>query len=115
MTVALVGIGSLEPSPLLRQSGNAIPADAQDALRAVDAVGDICLRYFDASGDLVDSEFNRRVVGIDPTALRAVGRRVGVGGGSRKHAAVLAAVRGGWVNVLITDLGTATVLDGEAE
>lgn len=110
LTVLLAGIGSLEPSPLLRESGNAIPQADQDALRHVGAVGDVCLRFFDADGQEVPSEIGRRVVGIPSELLRNVPRRVGVAGGQRKHAAIRAAIVGGWVNVLVTDTDTAQAL-----
>lgn len=110
LTVLLAGIGSLEPSPLLQRSGNAIAETDQEALRALGAVGDICLRFFDAQGRHVDSDLDARVVGIDPATLMRVPRRVGVAGGQRKHSAIRAAVLGGWVNVLITDLETAEAL-----
>ena len=50
LTMALVGIGSLEPSPLLRASGNALAEQDQELLREAGAVGDICLRFFDEDG-----------------------------------------------------------------
>lgn len=107
LTTVLVGIGSLEPSPLLRDSGNGLPDAEQDVLRDLGAVGDICLRYFDADGAPVVSDVDSRIVGIDADQLRAVPRRIAVAGGQRKHAAILGAVRGGWVNVLVTDLDQA--------
>lgn len=107
LTILLAGLGSLEPSPLLLQSGNAIPAGDQSTLRELGAVGDICLRFFDADGRPVASDFDDRVIGIGPETLRAVPRRVGVAGGRRKHSAIRAALVGGWVNVLITDTETA--------
>ena len=110
LTVALLGIGSVEPSPLLRQSGNAVDPEQQRELRALGAVGDVCLRFFDAQGTLVSSPFNERVLGVPPELLKAVPRRVGVAGGTNKHAAIRAALLGGWVNILVTDLGTADVL-----
>jgi DNA-binding transcriptional regulator LsrR (DeoR family) len=103
LSMVLVGIGSLEPSPLLRQSGNAMADRDQDALRDAGAVGDICLRFFDGDGRAVRSDVDSRVVGIDAEQLRAIPRRVGVAGGARKHSAIRAALRGRWVNVLITD------------
>ena len=36
--------------------------------------------------------------------------RIGIAGGAEKLAAIRAALRGGYVNVLITDLDTATAL-----
>ena len=70
----------------------------------------MCLRFFDADGRFVDTTVNERVLGIGVDELRAIPRRVGFAGGSHKHGAIRAAVRGGWVNVLITDVHTARFL-----
>ncbi|MFZ0530648.1 MAG: sugar-binding transcriptional regulator [Propionicimonas sp.] len=110
LSILLAGIGSLEPSPLLRESGNAIPLTDQDELRGQGAVGDVCLRFFDASGRAVHSSIENRVIGISAEVLRQVPRRVGVAGGVRKHSAIRAALLGGWVNVLVTDTRTAAAL-----
>jgi DNA-binding transcriptional regulator LsrR (DeoR family) len=107
LTMVLVGIGSLEPSPLLRQSGNAVSPEDLQLLRDAGAVGDICLRFFDEHGEPVRSSFDDRVVGISVPQLLEVPRRVAVAGGERKVTAVLGALRGGWVNVLVTDVETA--------
>ncbi|MBM2614778.1 sugar-binding transcriptional regulator [Actinoplanes sp. LDG1-06] len=110
LTMVLVGIGRLPPSEFLRQSGNAVgPAD-QAALRAAGAVGDVCHRFFDAAGEAVPNDLDNRVIGIDQSALRAVPRRIGLAGGPEKRDAIRAALLGGWVNVLITDLATAQSL-----
>ncbi|WP_276617576.1 sugar-binding transcriptional regulator [Streptomyces coryli] len=110
ITVALLGIGTLAPSPLLRRSGNAITAADQTQLTKLGAVGDVCARYFDATGNLVDAPFNDRIIGIDPDHLRAVDRRIGVAGGPDKVAAIRGAVAGGWINTLITDAEVARQL-----
>jgi DNA-binding transcriptional regulator LsrR (DeoR family) len=107
VTMALVGIGSLEPSPLLRSSGNAVVEADQEMLRRLGAVGDVCYRFFDEDGTLVRSELDDRVMGIPPEKLRLISRRVGIAGGERKLTAIRAALLGGWVNVLITDLNMA--------
>ncbi|MER7233955.1 sugar-binding domain-containing protein [Streptomyces olivaceus] len=105
LTLALVGIGSLAPSPLLRRSGNAVTARDQRQLKELGAVGDVCARYFDA--DPVDAPFNDRLIGIDLDRLRAVERRIGVAGGTDKSAAIRGAARGRWINILITDVEVA--------
>ncbi|WP_052436165.1 sugar-binding domain-containing protein [Georgenia sp. SUBG003] len=110
LTVALVGIGALEPSPLLRESGNTLAEADRRRLSELGAVGDVCLRYFDGEGQLVASGFDDRVAGITPDLLRAVPRRVGVAGGEGKVDAVRGAILGGWVNVLVTDSRTAELL-----
>ncbi|PZG19104.1 sugar-binding transcriptional regulator [Nonomuraea aridisoli] len=113
LTMALVGIGSVQPSPLLRDSGNAIDPADQDQLIAAHAVGDVCQRFFDSTGELIHSDLNSRVVGIDPEVFRTIPRRIGMAGGERKHAAIRAAITGGWVNVIITDVTTANALLNE--
>ena len=115
LDLALVGIGSLEPSPLLRQSGNALTEAEQAQLRSAGAVGDVCLRFFDETGMTLDTALNQRVVSISAADLRHVPRRIGVAGGAEKYRAIRAAVRGGWVNVLITDLDTARGLVEDAD
>ena len=99
LTMALVGIGSLEPSKLLQQSGNAVAIEEQEKLRSAGAVGDICLRFFDATGRPVGGNLDNRVLGITAKTLRSVPRRVGVAGGARKFGAIRAALAGGWLSV----------------
>ena len=112
--MVLAGVGSLEPSQLLQQSGNAIAETDQESLRSLGAVGDVCLRFFNEEGAAVKSPLDRRVLGIDAETLRSRPRVVGVAGGGRKFTAIRAALLGGWINVLITDLETAQRLDAEA-
>lgn len=94
LTMALVGIGSIEPSPLLRESGNAVAESELPALREAGAVGDVCIRFFDEDGRHVVSELDDRVLGIGADTLQAVPRRVAVAGGARKSTAIKAALRG---------------------
>lgn len=110
LSVLLAGVGSLEPSSLLRQSGNALAPENEAELRRLGAVGDVCLRFFDSDGKAVKSGIDARVVGISRDELLAVPRRIGVAGGVRKHSAIRAAVVGGWLNVLVTDTATAEFL-----
>jgi DNA-binding transcriptional regulator LsrR (DeoR family) len=46
--------------------------------------------------------------------LRKVNRRIGVAGGRGKVGAIRAALKGGWINGLITDRGTAERLVSES-
>ncbi|WP_431927772.1 sugar-binding transcriptional regulator [Nonomuraea jabiensis] len=110
LTTVLVGIGSLDPSPLLRDSGNAISEEDFETLRGLGAVGDVCLRFFDAEGQLIASPLEERILGISAADLLRVPRRIAIAGGRRKTAAIRAALRGGWVNTLITDVGVAEQL-----
>lgn len=113
LTVALVGIGSLDPSPLLRQSGNTINTTQVAEMRELGAVGDVVLRFYDEQGDLVPSSLDDCVVGIDEQTFRGIPRRIGVAGGQEKHQSIRAALLGGWVNILITDRTTAEFLTNQ--
>lgn len=112
VTLALVGIGALEPSHLLSASGNAFTAEEQHELQELGAVGDICVRFFDADGVPVASPLDDRVIGVDLEQLKQPRRTVGLAGGPRKFAAIQAALRGRFINVLITDRFTAQRLAG---
>jgi DNA-binding transcriptional regulator LsrR (DeoR family) len=110
VTLGLVGIGSVDPSDMLASSGNIFSAQELDELRRLGAVGDVCLRYFDANGSPIQSVMNDRVIGMGLEQLREIKRCVGVAGGRRKVAAIRGAMRGKYINVLITDVHTAKEL-----
>lgn len=110
LDVALVGIGSMEPSRLLASSGNIFSSAERAELSRQGAVGDICFRYFDAQGEPVKSVLMQRVIGVELSSLKRVRRVVGVAGGRRKVDSILAALRGRWINVLITDRRAAEAL-----
>lgn len=111
MSLALVGIGSMEPSKILVNSGNVFSAEERAQLRKQGAVGDICFRFFDKRGNPVHSPLNHHVVGIELEALKHIDRVVGIAGGPGKLEAVFAALLGRHIkNVLITDLNTANKL-----
>jgi Putative sugar-binding domain/Amidohydrolase len=107
LDLALVGIGSLDPSPLLASSGNIFSEGERRQLRRSGAVGDICFQFIDEKGKLLKSPLMDRVIGVDLVTLKASPRVVGIAGGLSKVRAILASLRGKWINVLITDRQTA--------
>ncbi len=112
---ALVGIGALDPA--LSSLVRAGYLDEHDLrrLRRDGAVGDVCGRHFDADGCPSDVELNRRVVGLDLETLHRIPLVIGVAAGRAKAEAILGALRGGHLGVLVTDSAAATeVLSLEA-
>lgn len=103
ITLAIVGIGSVEPSKLLASSGNVFSTEELKALQDAGAVGDICLRFFDVNGAEVNLPLDKRVVSIRLDQLAQAKRIVGVAGGPRKLNAVRGALNGKHINVIITD------------
>lgn len=112
VTLALVGIGAVEPSRILARSGNVFSPDELESLREVGAVGDLCLRFYEANGTPVITPLDARVIGMNLYQLGRVKRSVGIAGGHRKVEAIRGAIKGGWINVLITDQFTAEKLTG---
>ena len=110
MDMALVGIGALEPSKALASSGNIFSSQELKTLRNRGAVGDICMRFYDAEGTPINSSLNDRVIGIELAQLKRAKRVVGVAGGQRKRTAILGALKGQWISALITDRSTAEYL-----
>jgi DNA-binding transcriptional regulator LsrR (DeoR family) len=113
LSVALVGIGVLHPSRLLDESGNVFSEDELGELEQLGAVGDVCLRFFDARGGSVASPFDERVIGLSLDGLRRVPRSVGVAGTEEKLDAIRGALEGRLINVLVTDRFTAERLVAE--
>lgn len=111
LDVVLMGIGVLDPAhSTLLQEGYIDQSLMQEFL-GKGAVGDIALRYFDANGGAeAFSDFNERVAGISLRRLAQVPRRIGVACGKPKIAPVLGAIRGRYINILITDTECAAGL-----
>lgn len=105
--VALVGIGAPSPEVYSLLRAGYLGQDELAQLRAQGVVGDICARHYDARGRVLDIELNRRIVGIELEALHHIEQVIGVAGGEAKAEAIVGALRGGHVNVLVTDDATA--------
>lgn len=108
--MALVGIGVLEAGSTLLAGGNTLTQEEVRDLKAHGVVGDIALQFFDADGHKVDHPINHRIVGTDLESIKRIGRVIGVAGGAEKLQAIRAALRGGLINVLVTDDRTAAQL-----
>ncbi|HEX6926609.1 MAG TPA: sugar-binding transcriptional regulator [Longimicrobiaceae bacterium] len=109
LDAVFIGIGSLQASPILRDS-HYLPPEAYAELQAAGAIGHIGLRFFDAQGNLVHTSLDDRTLSITPEQLYKTPRVVGVAGGPDKVQALLGALRAGFLNVLITDQFTAAAL-----
>jgi DNA-binding transcriptional regulator LsrR (DeoR family) len=110
VTIALVGVGALQPSVMLANSGNTFTSDELHDLEARGAIGDVCLRFFDREGKPVGGPLDDRVIGMSFSELQAVPRVVAVAGGDRKVAAIRSCLLGSYAKVLITDKFTAEKL-----
>lgn len=108
--IAIMGIGVLEPSQLLKNSGNYYNEDMLNLLAERGAVGDICLHYYDAEGNPVLNPDEDPVIGMELEQTRKCPQVIALAGGVEKCNAIRGALNGNYVDVLITDFQTGRCL-----
>lgn len=108
--MAIVGIGELEPSQLLKNSGNYYNEEMLQLLAERGAVGDICLHYYDESGKPVLNHEEDPVIGMELEQARTCQHVIALAGGIEKSKAIRGALKGNYIDVLITDFATARSL-----
>ena len=113
--LALVGVGTVIPEYSSWLRAGYIDREGLADLRAVGAVGDICGWHYDVYGNVLDIDLNRRIVGVEPEAFSRIDRVIAVAGGQPKVRPILGALRGGFVDVIITDEQAARGVLGSLE
>ncbi|APG95640.1 sugar-binding transcriptional regulator [Sinorhizobium americanum] len=110
LSLAIVGIGAVEPSELLARSGNTFSRQEMAMLHEAGAVGEISYRFYDRDGKPVETPLNDRVIGISLEDLRKADRVMALAGGESKTEAIAGALKLGVIDVLVTDKFTAARL-----
>jgi deoxyribonucleoside regulator len=100
--VVCFSLGPMSNESVLFGSGYLEESDL-DRLKAAGAVGDLLGRFIDARGEIADAVLNDRTIGLRIDRLRTKRRSIGVVAGADKTHIALAALKGGYVSVIITD------------
>jgi DNA-binding transcriptional regulator LsrR (DeoR family) len=105
--IGLVGMGSMahDISTILRN--DLITKEELNSLREAGAVGEICGKHYDQHGQILDVGFNKRTVSIQIQKLADFETVIGVAGSKGKASAILGAINGGLINILVTDSDAA--------
>ena len=106
--IVLTGIGSLDESTTLQQAGYLTDRDRMELIGR-GAVGHLLARPYDAEGREVQMN-GRYVIGAPLAALCNARWSVGISAAAFKAQAVLGAIRGGYINVLVADQDLARAL-----
>lgn len=106
LTIAIVGIGSKTSSSNMVWSGILGESDC-NLLEEHKVVGDICSRFYDLSGELIESILCDRTVAIELENLKKLNYSIGVAYSKDKVDSIIGAMRGDFINVLVTDEETA--------
>ena len=107
LDIAFVGVGPPQLHSFLQAGGNFFSSEQLEQVETLGAAGQLNQRYVDAAGRPLHCSLDDLVVGVTLAQLSRARRRVVVAGGQSKHVAIEAALRGGWVDTLMTDLRTA--------
>jgi deoxyribonucleoside regulator len=111
--VAVVGLGSTRPELSAQFRSGHISLEDVQTLRSEGAVGDICGRYISIDGTPCETPIMDRMISISLKDLRKIPTVIGVACGEEKKDVITAALKGKYINVLITDRSAAlAVLNG---
>lgn len=106
---AIVGIGAInqKDQASILKSGY-ITQGEQLMIGRKGAVGDILGYFFDAHGEIIpDIKIHNELIGLKLNSLSTIPTVIGVAGGEQKAEAIIAAMRGNYINALVTDQKTA--------
>ena len=105
--MSIVGIGGVDSNATLLTNGTLNHSDVL-LLSMQGAVGDMLCHFIDKDGNVIQSSLERRLMSTPLEQLKEMSNSIGVAGGSTKSEAILAALKGNYLDVLITDETTAT-------
>lgn len=105
--IGLFGIGSIELDYSTFYSGGYLIADEMANLMQLGAIGNVCGLFFNKDGEPTARDFQARSFTISRKDLMKMPVRIGIAGGPGKVKAILGALRGEYINTLITDEKTA--------
>ena len=108
-SMTVVGIGAISDDATILNSGILRKNDFMQ-LKMKDSVGDILCHFIDSNGNLVENEVEHRLLSTSLDTLRTLHNVIGVAAGDSKVPAILAALRGKYLNTLVTDEDTANKL-----
>jgi DNA-binding transcriptional regulator LsrR (DeoR family) len=105
--IALVGLGSTHPELSAQFRSGHISMRDTEKLMQEGVVGDVCGSYIDIEGNICNSALNERMIAVSLEHLRAIPTVIGVAAGEQKAEIITAALRGKYIDTLITDESAA--------
>lgn len=112
LDIAILGIGS----PNLKASESWKQFYGEDVLAYLEGkkvIGDVVSRFYNAEGQHIENELDDRLIGIDISDLKRTPYRIGIASMVDKAPAIASALKGEYINVLVTTEETAKkVLEG---
>lgn len=109
LDVAVVGIGYPNEGSAIKATGY-FKENEIEVLKNRNVAGEICMQFYNISGDTTPYQNDNNVIGMDIHKLREVPHSIGIAGGLEKLGAIRGALAGHYINTLITDISCASAL-----
>ena len=106
VSTAMVGMSDIGLQSTLIKTGD-FKVEEFNYLDSLGVVGDINLIFIDENGKYIQNEINKRIITTPIEIIKKIENIIGVGFGDRKLKVILGALRGGIINILLTDETTA--------
>lgn len=100
--LTVIGIGALNDRATLIKEGYFNSNDFE-ILKTRGAVGDLLSQFYDINGDILDLDIHKQLICTEIDVLKSLNNVVAVAGGLEKKDAIIGALKGGYIDVLITD------------
>lgn len=105
--IIITGIGTVDSIFSSSLWSNYLVKNEEKIAKDLGAAGCICGHIFDINGSELNLDLNQKLIGIDLATLHHTKYTVAIAAGKFKANAILGALRGNHINVLITDSSTA--------
>ncbi len=109
VSIALVGIGFPNEQSSIAATGYYKNNEIQSLIER-QVAGEICMQFYDLEGRCEQYKNDNNVIGIELDRLRKIPYSIGIAGGEDKISAIKGAIKGKYINVLITDCQCAELL-----
>lgn len=101
----LSGLGTVDENILQTVWDEYVEADTKTKIKENGGVGFLCAHFFDQNGNFLDMDINKNIIGIQSEKIKK-NKNIIVAGGKKKAKSILGALRGGYIDTLISDENT---------
>ena len=101
--MAFLGVGSCDPYEGMMYKAGYLTFEETKQLIDMNAIGDLCGHCISPDGEHIKTFLDQRIIAIDPVRLKKIPRKVILAAGRNKAESIIAACRGGYADVLVTD------------
>ena len=112
INVAMIGMSDIGPESTLVKTGN-FSIEEFNYLSNLGVVGDVNLIFINEDGEHVPNDIDDRIIRVSVNKIKKIKNRIGVGFGDRKIKVIVGALKGKFINILLTDEYTAKKIVGK--